>query len=63
MVLLGVIYDGVEVDFVHYRGVDVNKRTVRGKFLQLVIGDKICHYMIEQLSIFFLLYWPHLGLN
>ena len=42
------------------RGVDVNMRT--DSMLRLIIGDKIWP-QYEQLSIFFLFFWPHLGLN
>ena len=43
------------------RGVDVRKENRNDTFLQLAIGVKIWT-LCEQLSIFFLFYWPHLGL-
>ena len=47
---------------VRRKGVDVDKRTATNAFLQLSIRYKIWP-LYEQLFIFFLFYWPHLGLN
>ena len=45
------------------RGVNLKKKENRNDaFQQLVKGDKIWPLYV-QLSIFFLFYWPHLGLN
>ena len=45
-----------------FRGVDVYKRTVTTHSYSLPIGYKNWP-LYDQLSIFFLFYWPHLALN
>ena len=48
-------------EFVLIRGVDVNKRTATTHSCSLLLGDKIWP-LYEQLSIFLIFYWPHLGI-